>query len=800
MTAQNEQQHLWVTSEPLKNLTSVNNEGMAVGYPDLNQPFYIWNPFEDTYTLIGGMGPGDGVGGNPRFSDDGKLISGSMPCEAIPVKSGWEKSEFADFAGYKFHQIAYVSDYNIFAVGEAGNGKEGIILKTADNGISWKRADMMLRQREDGSWETIVPDSPLRAIGLVSSYVVLAGGDNGLLLTGSGNGSWQTLELVVDGTSTPAKTYYAIDFMTYTNQRGGISSTPAQYGCIGVEQEDGTYAVWYTEDSSDNFSVADGVAGKPVSIIHVGETFYMATENGHVQVSLDYGKTWDDLFTTKDNMPLHRIVFADENKGIALADNVVYITTDGGETWEQKTIFKGGIGIWSASYSTWNDATWVGDVITLVGTNGCIYRSTDNGESFSELKIGTSNYTELGAILYNNNNKVYNVLGNEGTFFRCAEIEAVNGYCGGIYNVETNEWTPLESSGYTKQGVASSPWNISGDGKNVVGICYDKNKLTNDITAYAAVWNTDKGLTVLENKFEKLGKACRANAVSYDGSVIVGWQDIFGPWYATVWRKNAQGSYDRTLMTIDPATKTEKDMDFSNVETNAGKQESYENLLGYCQSVSADGKYIGGRGGSGLDAVTGPWIWSEEDGYTTIIEDCDGTTSDIYADGSKACGWLGTGSSAWLWTKEDGVQYLQEYAENVLGEDMGDFYIISVYDMSANGRYVTGYGFLGGEPMGYVLDIMGNTTSIDNKSMAQVKAALYPNPVADELHVDLPFSAKELAGTTITMVNLQGAVVSRVNNATQSNVINVSNLTDGVYVLDVNAQGNHKSFKVIVRH
>lgn len=50
------------------------------------------------------------------------------------------------------------------------------------------------------------------------------------------------------------------------------------------------------------------------------------------------------------------------------------------------------------------------------------------------------------------------------------------------------------------------------------------------------------------------------------------------------------------------------------------------------------------------------------------------------------------------------------------------------------------------------------------------------------------------------LVDLQGRVVRNVNAASTGNVINVGNLTEGIYVLDVNARGTHKSFKVIVKH
>ena len=98
-----------------------------------------------------------------------------------------------------------------------------------------------------------------------------------------------------------------------------------------------------------------------------------------------------------------------------------------------------------------------------------------------------------------------------------------------------------------------------------------------------------------------------------------------------------------------------------------------------------------------------------------------------------------------------------------------------------------------------MIDLEAKGTSIEDKVVEQTKAAVYPNPVADELHIDLPFGSEDVK-TTLTLVDLQGRVVRSIGTANQSNVMNVSNLTDGIYVLDVNARGTRKSFKVMVRH
>lgn len=63
-----------------------------------------------------------------------------------------------------------------------------------------------------------------------------------------------------------------------------------KYGVLGMKLEDGTGAVWYSTDASETFEVATGVKGVPVSFCHVGQIYFMVTDNGFIQKSEDYGK------------------------------------------------------------------------------------------------------------------------------------------------------------------------------------------------------------------------------------------------------------------------------------------------------------------------------------------------------------------------------------------------------------------------------------------------------------------------------------------------------------------------------
>lgn len=772
--------------EPLPNVTSVTNEGVAVGYNDQNQPFYLWDAVNGTQKLIGGLSAGQGVGGMPHFSEDGKLIAAPMQSDKINVLTEWTNNAYTSMAPYKFCRFFYYGDYDLFAVGSTPDGKEGVIMKTSNNGISWERADMLSRQNEEGKWENYTPDFPIYSISLFSMQTsqMLVGGGNGKLLIGGRNGaSWSEATLTGFTLDSPIQAYRDMAFIYTTNERGQKS---VDKGYILVELEDGTYALLYTEDGTDSFSVAEGHSAKPETLSNNGKDFFLGTSDGLIQVSKDGGKTWQTVLTDAQGRPIHRIVFRDENYGIALSDNIVFVTEDGGETWALTEVFpSNGIGFVGNS-STWNDAVWTDDYLTIVGTDACVYRSTDDGKTFSKVDGFAG---DLGTV-FCDARRITTVIGENGNVWRKEDKEFITGYTAGLYDVEADSWTPLISTGYSKDA-ASSPWQISGDGKHVVGIAHGFSEESQQVEAYGAIWDGTDNVTLLHNHFPNR-RACRANAVSYDGSVVAGWQDVWGPWYGCMWQKQEDGTYAQKILTVDP----EVSIDDLKFDTNEDKLESTSKLVGAAQTVSADGKWVAGRGMPGM-GTSGAWLWNEEEGFNVIYPEMDSTVADINADATTAVGWTGPVGGAWIWTKEDGRMDLQQYVESKLGYSLKNFGITSVYDMSPNGRYICGFGMYGETPTAYVFDLF-HTVGIDEMEAAQVKASVYPNPASEELHVDLPFDYTEL-DTTLTLVNMQGQVVRKLDAPSTSNTIDIRSLSAGIYLLDVNANGSHKTFKVIVK-
>lgn len=499
---------------PIPSVTTVSNEGVAVGSYYQNAPFYMWDAISDSQKLIGGISSGQGVGGHPRFSADSKLIAAPMESDRINVYDEWTSNTFQTMSPYVFCQTCYVSDWNLFAIGSTPDGKEGVIMKSTDNGVSWRRADNIPTQQEDGSWQGITPDFAVHCIANAQYGTIVVGGDKGTLLAGGGNGEWYRTKLTGFTLDQPIKSYRAMNFSYREDEYGNCT---ADKGCVLLELEDGSFTIVYTLDGTDSFSIAEGFAAKPESLGNNGTDFFLGTSDGTIQVSKDGGKTWNNVFTDPSAHPFHRIVFADDKKGVALSDNVIFITRDGGETWALTEVFPS-LGFGDQYSSTWNDAVWNDDFLMIIGTNACCYRSDDNGVTFKRAD-GFSG--DLGT-MFHDARKVCTIIGQDGNVWRKADNEYISGYTAALYDVENETWTPLASSGYVSDD-ASSPWGISGDGKHVVGQAYGFNETSEKVIAHAAIWDGTDKVTLLDNRFADTGRACRANATNYDGSVVVDW-------------------------------------------------------------------------------------------------------------------------------------------------------------------------------------------------------------------------------------------------------------------------------------
>ena len=760
-----------------------------------NTPYNIWNPRTGEMKEIGGVGPGNNVGGAGRFSDDAKTVSAVMHSDAIKVSTSWTKTIKETAQGYTIRAISRSpeSPDMLLAISTTTDNQKSLLFQSWNNGQTW-RGDFVSVVPDPDVAESIVDgwEGGLVFIDWLASYMPVVGGHNGMFYVSPTVGTqFNAADPHPAGNTDEVATYWDIEFLEET-----VDGYIAKYGVLGLELADGAGAVWYTEDGTDSFNVATGVEGVPMSIAHAGTKYLLVTDNGLIQKSEDYGKTWTKVFEqvvlnplAESDAPLFTAIkFADDKHGIALAKGFVYVSLDGGENWVQVEVAPGTENV------TWNNISFVNGKAIIAGTEGNVYESPDMGETWSKVTTEDDN-TDYYAVI--DDDRAINLAGENGTFFYRGYAEDISGYTAATYDVESGEWTPMPSTSYLSGETASGAEDISGDGTVVVGGVYNYEALSDQSAVrYDAVAWINGEMNILGNKFADLpsgsrsSKACKS---SYDGSVIVGWQDHHGPWHGSVWRKNDNGVYEQNLMIADPSL-TEDDIDMS--DTPEGRLDMNAKLLGHCNAVSSDGKIIGGRGGLNY-AVWGPWIWSEEKGLVLLddTEYSDYMVYDMTNDGSFVVGQAGQGGSSFIWTEETGFMEANRYVSFILGIDMQGYSIAGIYDLSPNGRYITGWCMKGQSKYAYVLDLKGEK-GID-RDMEQIKAAVYPNPASEELHIDMPFDG---LATDITLYNMQGQAVMQTTTTENSNVMNVSELPEGVYLLDVNVNGSRKNFKLTIKH
>lgn len=236
------------------------------------------------------------------------------------------------------------------------------------------------------------------------------------------------------------------------------------------------------------------------------------------------------------------------------------------------------------------------------------------------------------------------------------------------YSVGSASWTALGDIGGASGTSASSAWDISGDGRTVVGLGW-----VNAGTAHA-VQSTSGGPLV---DLGAVGGSSRANGVSGDGSIIVGWaEQETGYWQGAYWHNGAL-----TLLT-----------DASGA------------ALPEAGAVSADGSWIVGLGGGGLET----WRYNTNTHAVEFLGDYDAlndqqAATGVSADGRVIVGYdrafgpptFGVGT---IWIEGQGMQDLTTYVTGQ-GVDLGGRTLALPLGVSADGNTFygldnTGSGFV----------------------------------------------------------------------------------------------------------
>lgn len=331
-----------------------------------------------------------------------------------------------------------------------------------------------------------------------------------------------------------------------------------------------------------------------------------------------------------------------------------------------------------------------------------------------------------------------------------------------LYNVATQELSFLGHLGASSSGGTSSAWGMSSDGKNIVGLAW-----TTSARAEGVYWKDGEPIVGLGTTVPT--RSSRADAVSADGSVIVGWQDaINGVRQGAIWRNGVQEL----------------------LKDNDG------NILGAATAVSADGKTV-----VGIKNTTGEgYIWNETDGTVFVSSnnpDYITSMSVLSDDGKTALGLSFDPTQSillaegFIWTKEGGKVNLNDYVASLGFDDLGIVFAVPT-GISPDGKYLGGIGanFAEGDAKGFLIKLPAEDLAANDTALS-AKMNIYPNPVVDIVTIKTTdkIESAEVYSAAGQMVFSSKKVAN--------NQLNLSALTKGFYILKVKTDKGLQTTKLI---
>jgi uncharacterized membrane protein len=241
---------------------------------------------------------------------------------------------------------------------------------------------------------------------------------------------------------------------------------------------------------------------------------------------------------------------------------------------------------------------------------------------------------------------------------------------------------PVPADGGTSDGSYGNVYDLSGNGQVVVGLYWRPGV---GKRAHASKWTQAAGVVDLGGTLS--GQASRANAVNYDGSVIVGWVETpHGPWRPAAWDNGSL-----VLLT--------------NFD-DSGPLYMYGD--GEARATNFTGDIISGFSRDSLSHQRAAAMWKRTNGVwgpAQILGWVDGTepqnginiASAVSYDGHIAVGYCsfdGTpfSTTGFVWTPATGVIDVNEFLANngVLVDP--NFTIQNMITMTPDGRQLFGHG------------------------------------------------------------------------------------------------------------
>ncbi|KIA89373.1 T9SS type A sorting domain-containing protein [Kaistella jeonii] len=327
-----------------------------------------------------------------------------------------------------------------------------------------------------------------------------------------------------------------------------------------------------------------------------------------------------------------------------------------------------------------------------------------------------------------------------------------------IYDVGSQTWQNLGSIAATGSGTdLSSSWGMSGDGSIIVGLGW-----INAGKAHAVKWDAANGMVDLGAVLAT--RSSRANAISNNKEIIVGWQD------------QADG-FRSGVKWVNGIVQYIKDND--------------NNLVGEAVGVSDDGKIIAG-GNQGL-----PYVWNETTGFQKITHPnaspfFKGAATGISGDGKTVVGYFRPngppfGGEGYIWTEATGRINLNDYVTS-LGLSTEGLTFSLPLAISQDGKKIVGTGVKTGtfQAVAFLIDL---TSTLATQNWSKTQITIAPNPVKESLTI---FGGKIDSVEIYSLTGQKMKDLKIVNGKAD-----VSYLSKGVYILKVVAEGKKQNIKFI---
>ena len=235
-------------------------------------------------------------------------------------------------------------------------------------------------------------------------------------------------------------------------------------------------------------------------------------------------------------------------------------------------------------------------------------------------------------------------------------------------------WQPLgDIPGAAPCGDSSSSvWAVDGDGSHIVGLAW-----LGCTAAHAFSWDAINGMVDLGSLD---GGSSRANGVSANGRVVVGWDEApSGYWRGTRWVDGVESLFDTT------------------------------DSPGDAWAVNSDGSVIAGAyfGPAGEEA----YRWTDSSGVQSIGGisgsnfSCQG--SALSEDGNLIVGICGFGFAreGFAWTPQGGIVNINTFMADLGVTDLTGWFLDTPMSVSPDKRFVAGWGVGPGGLQGWLIDL-----------------------------------------------------------------------------------------------